>query len=385
MIKAWVFEFVGVSGPSPDFSDEALIQRSYDDNLERIASLEDLGFEGVFFSEHHFVHSLAPSPHLLIANVAARTKRLKLGVMGTVLALHQPWRVAEELGMLDYLTKGRLEIGVAAGVPPEFLFVNIPQDAIRPLYEDGIAFLEEAFKTNQVTLKGRHWEFDDLPITPEIKKSVSRRRKWMAVYTEKSCRAAAGRQWRVCAGFQSTANMAKIFNAYREEADKGGFEVGPEDMAIRRHILIGESEAQARELISEAMPLQQKQMSDAFAPVEERLRKVLGHGAADGVLKTGARDATGPAHAPAPGAGITADPVKAGVISLEDEFLFGSPKTVADKIIAQCREAGAGHIVGIHLGPLSPAQIQTNYRLWPQVIEILEKANIPRDPALATA
>ncbi len=47
-------------------------------------SAEAAGFEGIFFSEHHFGASYSPSPNLLIAAVAVRTKKLRLGVMGMV-------------------------------------------------------------------------------------------------------------------------------------------------------------------------------------------------------------------------------------------------------------------------------------------------------------
>lgn len=377
MIKSWVFEFNGAQGRTePDYSDEDFVQQAFDTNLGRVVSLEALGFEGVFFSEHHFVHSFAPSPHLLIANIAARTNTLKLGVMGTVLAFHHPWRVAEEFGMLDYLTHGRLEIGVAAGVPPEFLFVNIPQDQVRALYEDGIAFLDEALASRSVTIKGRHWDYEDVPVTPHVKQ-VGRRRKWMAVYTGNSCRMAARRQYRVCTGFQSVENAAKAFDAYREEADKVGFEVTADDVAIRRTVFIAETDAEANERFQELLPLQQKRLVDSFAPANERLMKVLGQGPAAGVLATGTKDATGL------GSGDVKKADPGDIVSVKDEFIFGSPKTVADKIIAQCRRLGAGHVVGVHLATLTDEELDANYKLWAEVIPILRKAEVARNPVEA--
>ena len=67
---------------------------------------EPLGYEGIFFSEHHFGLAYSPCPNLLIAQVAARTRTIRLGVMGLVLPYHQPWKVVEEIGMLDHLTQG---------------------------------------------------------------------------------------------------------------------------------------------------------------------------------------------------------------------------------------------------------------------------------------
>ena len=90
-----------------------------------------LGFEGIFFSEHHFGGSFSASPNLLIATVAARTRRLRLGVMGVVLPYYHPVRVIEEMGLLDYLTGGRLELGTAVGVPQELSRLNLSMDEAR--------------------------------------------------------------------------------------------------------------------------------------------------------------------------------------------------------------------------------------------------------------
>ncbi len=82
MIKPWVFEFVPKLGapniePIPD--DVAKLFARYFDLWVRD---ETLGFEGIFFSERHFGRSYSPSPNLLIAALAPRTTRLRLGVMG---------------------------------------------------------------------------------------------------------------------------------------------------------------------------------------------------------------------------------------------------------------------------------------------------------------
>ena len=68
MINVWDFDFNQVPGAAnPDYEDQALIQRAFDHNVELIVSLERIGFEGVFYSEHHFIKSMSPCPDLLVA------------------------------------------------------------------------------------------------------------------------------------------------------------------------------------------------------------------------------------------------------------------------------------------------------------------------------
>ena len=119
MIKPWIFEFF----PAPREPDVAGDPRQSADYFNWYLDLwpraEPLGYEGIFFSEHHFGLAYSPCPNLLIAQVAGRTRTIRLGVMGLVLPYHHPWKVVEEIGMLDHLTQGRLEIGTAAGIPQE--------------------------------------------------------------------------------------------------------------------------------------------------------------------------------------------------------------------------------------------------------------------------
>ena len=153
MIKPWLFEFLPeLGGPSvePDPRDVAALFARY---LDLWARDEALGFEGIFFSEHHFARSYSASPNLLIAAIAQRTKKLRLGVMGVVLPYYHPARVVEEIGMLDHLTGGRLEIGTAIGVPQELSRLNITmaearerrsRDSLRPILHRCIGQIRSA-------------------------------------------------------------------------------------------------------------------------------------------------------------------------------------------------------------------------------------------------
>lgn len=119
MIKSWVFELFVPPAELAQRFDPAVSQRHFNAYLDLWASAEPAGFDGIFFSEHHFGATYSPAPNLLIASVALRTKSIRLGVMGMVPPYHSPWQLVEEIGMLDHLTGGRLEIGTAAGIPQE--------------------------------------------------------------------------------------------------------------------------------------------------------------------------------------------------------------------------------------------------------------------------
>ena len=94
--------------------------RTFEEHLEAWAEMDRLGFDGVGLNEHHTTaHSLMNSPNMMAAAGAQRTKNLQFLLLGNLLPLHNPLRIAEELAMADCLSRGRILSGFARGVPRE--------------------------------------------------------------------------------------------------------------------------------------------------------------------------------------------------------------------------------------------------------------------------
>jgi alkanesulfonate monooxygenase SsuD/methylene tetrahydromethanopterin reductase-like flavin-dependent oxidoreductase (luciferase family) len=125
MIRSWIFEFFPELSGQEHRSNTKLVSAYFDRYLKIWQRDEALGYEGIFFSEHHFGGAYGASPNLLIASTAMLTRTLRLGVMGVVTPYYHPWRIFEEIAMLDHLTNGRLEIGTAVGIPQEMAQVGI--------------------------------------------------------------------------------------------------------------------------------------------------------------------------------------------------------------------------------------------------------------------
>jgi alkanesulfonate monooxygenase SsuD/methylene tetrahydromethanopterin reductase-like flavin-dependent oxidoreductase (luciferase family) len=88
----------------------------YDYHLELVELAEELGFDGVRLAEHHFRdYGVVPNLFTMLANLAARTERIRLGTGIVVLPLHDPIHVAEEAAQVDVLSGGRLELGIGRG------------------------------------------------------------------------------------------------------------------------------------------------------------------------------------------------------------------------------------------------------------------------------
>lgn len=313
MIKPWIFEFLPeLGGPNaePDPRDVAAL---FDRYLNLWVRDETLGFEGIFFSEHHFGRSYSASPNLLIAALASRTKKLRLGVMGVVLPYYHPARVVEEIGMLDHLTGGRLEIGTAIGVPQELSRLNMTMAEARERNDEMIAVLDAALANRVISHRGKYFSFSDLRLLPRPLQQPSPPR-WTTVVSADSARRAARRRIKISTGFNATPVIKSIFDAYREEAEAAGFHAGPEYFALRRRVTVAPTSEEARNYAN---------------AVADRLKSFV---AEDDRLKANVPDA------PSPSGGFTLS---------DDEFITGTPKDVAQTIIEQCRAVGAGHFLTV--------------------------------------
>jgi alkanesulfonate monooxygenase SsuD/methylene tetrahydromethanopterin reductase-like flavin-dependent oxidoreductase (luciferase family) len=345
MIRPWVFEFLYAPGGAGEDVVPDVATAVFDGGIAHWQHIDSLGFEGIFFSEHHFGHSYSPSPNLLIAAVARSTERLRLGTMGLVLPLYQPWRVLEEIGMLDHLTGGRLEIGCASGVPQELIQIGMRAEESRERFNEAIEILDAWLARPVISHHGRYWNFDNLRIVPRPLQQPSPP-KWTTVVSTASAAKSAGRRSKICTAFESVTRIRKIFDAYRGEADRAGFICGPEQLAIRRNISVAQSEAEAREASRMAM-----EVTSTLLAADPRVGR----------------------HTPSL---LDAPKADSGFSVHADEFIAGTPAQVAEQIIEQCRACGAGHMLAI-LGRAVDERRAAAVKLFgEQVIPHLRRAKI---------
>lgn len=89
--------------------------RYYGAILDQVVALEELGYDAVWFGEHHYARYSFGSPAAMAVAAAARTSRIRLGTGVSLVPLHHPLRLAEEYAMVDVLSGGRLEYGIGRG------------------------------------------------------------------------------------------------------------------------------------------------------------------------------------------------------------------------------------------------------------------------------
>src|SRR5690348_8445322 len=137
--------------------------------IEQMVWTEELGFDSIWLTEHHFIeYGLSVSPVLLATAAAMRTERVRIGLAAAILPFHDPIRLAEELAMVDILSHGRLDVGVGRGNRPvEFEGYRIPQIESRERFEESLAIMLAAWTQERVAFDGRHFTIPEVRVIPK--------------------------------------------------------------------------------------------------------------------------------------------------------------------------------------------------------------------------
>jgi alkanesulfonate monooxygenase SsuD/methylene tetrahydromethanopterin reductase-like flavin-dependent oxidoreductase (luciferase family) len=109
---------------------------------------EAMGFHSFWLPENHFGDNRSiPSPLTLLAAVAARTERIKLGTTSYLLPIRHPLLAAEEVAVLDQLSNGRVILGVGRGVQDAvFKAFDVPASDKRKLFQANLEIMRRAWR-----------------------------------------------------------------------------------------------------------------------------------------------------------------------------------------------------------------------------------------------
>ena len=126
-----------------------IIQRE----LQQMVWSEQLGFDEVWLTEHHFIdYGLSVDPATLASAIASRTSRVRIGLAAAILPFHDPIRLAEQMALVDIISKGRLDVGVGRGNrPSEFAGYRIPQVESRERFDEAVQIMVRAWTEERIS------------------------------------------------------------------------------------------------------------------------------------------------------------------------------------------------------------------------------------------
>ena len=138
--------------------------------LEQIDLAESLGFDSLWVTEHHFRNfgGMMPSPSVILAAAAQRTKKMRLGAAVSIIPMHNPLRIAEEFAMVDQLSGGRLNFGAGRGMhPTEYAVFGYDWNNAQKRLPEALDIILRAWSGAEFEWQGEHYCFPKLRVMPQ--------------------------------------------------------------------------------------------------------------------------------------------------------------------------------------------------------------------------
>lgn len=222
------------------------LSQLWDELVEEAVAAERAGFDAVFLPEFHQARGGAlVSPMVLGAALLQATSTIRFGQCVLALPLHHPVRLAEDLLMLDWTSRGRVMAGVGVGhQAPDFAAYGVPRDRRGEIFEEALEILHRALSGEPFTFHGRHHSLS-ASVTPHPR-THPRPEIWIGAHGRKGlARAAAhGDRW-ISDPQRDARTVARLAETYREAA---GAASRPARVAMVREAWIGDSRAECERL-----------------------------------------------------------------------------------------------------------------------------------------
>jgi alkanesulfonate monooxygenase SsuD/methylene tetrahydromethanopterin reductase-like flavin-dependent oxidoreductase (luciferase family) len=320
--------------------------RAYHGMIERLQYVEELGFDWVSVSEHHYSpRILTPSPIVSAAFIAASVKKITIALLGPIVPHSNPVRVAEEVAMLDTLAQGRLVVGLLRGTTNEALTYDLNPAEARERTDEGMELILKAWTEPQpFGWQGRHFQYRTVSIWPRPLQQPHPPTFALGTSRE-SCEFAARHHLGCGVSYGPFEVMGKATRFYRERCAHYGWTPAPEQIVYRANMLVADTDEDAHALLA-------KQPTGAPFAMRAALR--------DAFMTADARNIAGEVRAPNVGG------------ALPTTFI-GSPDTVVEQVRRAREVIGAG-VLDLSLHPPGSGALDPLMR----ALELFGKKVLPR-------
>jgi alkanesulfonate monooxygenase SsuD/methylene tetrahydromethanopterin reductase-like flavin-dependent oxidoreductase (luciferase family) len=329
----------------PECRDPLQDGRLIDEVLDEVRLSESLGLDAVWLSEHHFDGSCAyVDPITFAAAIAASTKRIGIGFAVAQMSLHHPVRIAEQLSLLDHLSKGRLLVGLGRGTAYnvyEYQGYGIDPAESKARFEEAEAILFKAWSGEGFEHHGRFW---DLKVPLLRPRPYTRPHPYVInAASGEATMVELARQGRpFMMNLQTNETTVHRLDLYRRTMREAGFSAAAiaENLAqcwIWRNVFVADTDAEAERAGIPAFEAMQAHR----AAMRERMARE------QGVAMPGQVPGT-----------------PAGLPNLTFNLIRGAPATVAAQFEAIAAMGVGGVIMSFRLGPLSNEQTRRSLTLF---------------------
>ncbi len=207
----------------------------YAQTLEQVRFVDQLGFDSVWITEHHFVEDgYLPSFVAMAGAIAGITERVQISSDVLLMPFQHPLRLAEDLAVLDNVSNGRMMLGVGLGYAPhEFRGFGIERRERVSRTEEALEVLRLAWTEDRFSFQGKRYQFEDVSVRPRPVQDGGPP-IWIAAMSEPGARRAA----RFGAHLLPQGDRAVVLDPWREALQAAGRSPDDHRVGIIRSCLV---------------------------------------------------------------------------------------------------------------------------------------------------
>ncbi|CDZ49814.1 LLM class flavin-dependent oxidoreductase [Neorhizobium galegae] len=228
--------------------DSTRIQALYNEYIDEMVDAENYGFDWVGCNEHHFSpYGLMSNPNLIAGALARQTSKAKIAIVGNLLPLLNPVRVAEEYAMIDVMSGGRLIAGFLRGIPHEYIAYNIPPSESRSRLREATELIIKCWTEDEpFGWEGEHYQFPAISIWPKPIQKPHPRILMSASNAESAEFVAKMRAIMGITLIQDLSIAKAAVENFKRTASSYGWEPTPDDILVGQQICIADTDEEAR-------------------------------------------------------------------------------------------------------------------------------------------
>jgi len=230
----------------PALCDREAVSETMRRAKEQLRLADDLGFDWVSVSEHHYSpRIMTPSPMIYAGAITEVVKRAKIAVLGPLLPLSNPVRVAEELAMLDAMSDGRIMVLFLRGTANEILTYRSNPDEAQAVTQEGIDLILHAWTEPQpFGWEGRYFNYRTVSVWPRTVQEPHPP-VFSSGNSPESVHFCASRRLNLALSFIRLPDIKQRVALYKEAAAKEGWEPTAENVLYRFWAHVAESDEAA--------------------------------------------------------------------------------------------------------------------------------------------
>ncbi len=222
----------------------------YERAFSRIEIMDQTGYDCVWLAEHHFnTYSVCPSINVMATHVAARTRRLRVGMAVSLAAFYNPLRLAEEVALVDVLSGGRVNWGAGRGFDRvEFQAFDVPFEESSERFRECVEIVLAAWRNERLSYQGKFWRYDDIEVLPKPRQTPHPP-VWLAATSLDSIRRAAEKGYDILQDPHAThAEIGEKRALYYDVLREHGFSAENRVIPTARLLAVGNTEQEAEDV-----------------------------------------------------------------------------------------------------------------------------------------